>query len=276
MGTGLGPTLEFYTLVSKELQRADLGLWKGDPVKISSGISDSDKASTSKDGGPKKKEKVAEEEDCLEYVYATAGLYPVPVARGSSKSGGAKAKMRSKFTFLGKFIAKAVLDNRMVDLPFSRPFYQWLLREESALCAADLLNIDPTIAGTVAQLEEIARKKRRLDDDDKLTATERAARLAALTLDGCPVEELGLDFTLPGYPSVELRKGGKDIAVGLDNLPQYVALVAHWLLVEGVQGQMEAVREGFESVFPLDSLRMFYPDELDMIFCGSGGTRVRS
>lgn len=27
MGTGLGPTLEFYSLVSAELQRADLGLW---------------------------------------------------------------------------------------------------------------------------------------------------------------------------------------------------------------------------------------------------------
>jgi len=26
-GTGLGPTLEFYSLVSAELQRKDLGLW---------------------------------------------------------------------------------------------------------------------------------------------------------------------------------------------------------------------------------------------------------
>lgn len=29
MGTGLGPTLEFYALVSAELQRSDLGLWNG-------------------------------------------------------------------------------------------------------------------------------------------------------------------------------------------------------------------------------------------------------
>ena len=36
VGTGLGPTMEFYTLVSKELQRADLSLWKGESVKISS------------------------------------------------------------------------------------------------------------------------------------------------------------------------------------------------------------------------------------------------
>ena len=32
---------------------------------------------------------------------------------------------------------------------------------------------------------------------------------------------------------------------------------------------MEAVREGFESVFPMATLQMFYPDELDQIFCGS-------
>ena len=28
-------------------------------------------------------------------------------------------------------------------------------------------------------------------------------------------------------------------------------------------------REGFNSVFPLASLGMFYPDELDQIFCGT-------
>ena len=40
VGSGLGPTLEFYTLVSKEIQRADNGLWKGDTVKISSNMDD--------------------------------------------------------------------------------------------------------------------------------------------------------------------------------------------------------------------------------------------
>ena len=36
VGTGLGPTLEFYTLVSKELQRSDLELWRGDSLVVSS------------------------------------------------------------------------------------------------------------------------------------------------------------------------------------------------------------------------------------------------
>jgi len=32
VGTGLGPTLEFYALVSKELQKADLELWRGEMI----------------------------------------------------------------------------------------------------------------------------------------------------------------------------------------------------------------------------------------------------
>ena len=133
VGTGLGPTLEFYSLISKELQRADLQLWKGATVKIGT-------------------EDVMEEEeagsrDCVEYVYSDTGLYPLPIARNCKSSH--KSKIKNKFQFLGKFMAKAVLDNRyfqsdavqvsnlislhffrMIDLPFSQPFYQWLLGEE--------------------------------------------------------------------------------------------------------------------------------------------------
>lgn len=37
VGTGLGPTLEFYSLVSKEFQRADLEMWRGDCVEVVDG-----------------------------------------------------------------------------------------------------------------------------------------------------------------------------------------------------------------------------------------------
>lgn len=46
-------------------------------------------------------------------------------------------------------------------------------------------------------------------------------------------------------------------------------LVVHWYLVEGVGRQMECVREGVQAVFPISHLGLFYPDELDSIFCGS-------
>ena len=88
--------MEFYTLVSKELQRADLGLWKGDAVKISS-------ADVVMDGED-------EVDPCIEYVHSDTGLYPRPLPRSAKSSY--RNKIKNKFTFIGRFIAKAVLDNR--------------------------------------------------------------------------------------------------------------------------------------------------------------------
>lgn len=45
-------------------------------------------------------------------------------------------------------------------------------------------------------------------------------------------------------------------------------LVIEWYVREGVRRQMEALREGFESVFPLTQLHVFYPEELEQLFCG--------
>ena len=120
------------------------------------------------EAGKKKAESV--DEECVEYVYSSAGLYPLPLARNSKSSH--KNKIKSKFVFLGKFIAKAVLDNRMIDLPFSAPFYTWLLHGEQSLSSTrgDLHHIDPTIASTISQLEVVRRQ----------TPTFRAAKIALM------------------------------------------------------------------------------------------------
>jgi E3 ubiquitin-protein ligase TRIP12 len=41
------------------------------------------------------------------------------------------------------------------------------------------------------------------------------------------------------------------------------------MLVGGVHRQMEAWREGFDAVFPSSALRIFYQEELEMVFCGA-------
>lgn len=46
--------------------------------------------------------------------------------------------------------------------------------------------------------------------------------LESLNMNGCSVEDLGLDFTLPGFPNIELKKGGKDIPVTIYNLEEYL------------------------------------------------------
>ena len=51
----------------------------------------------------------------------------------------------------------------------------------------------------------------------------RQLALGSLTMSGGgTVEDLDLDFVLPGYPAIELKKGGKDIHVTLDNLDEYL------------------------------------------------------
>lgn len=85
VGTGLGPTLEFYALVSKELQRADLDLWHGSSNPSENG-----------------------------YVNSTHGLFPAPIPWNTKVSH--LAKLKTKFKFLGKFMAKAIYDSRMVKI----------------------------------------------------------------------------------------------------------------------------------------------------------------
>jgi E3 ubiquitin-protein ligase TRIP12 len=170
---------------------------------------------------------------------------------------------------MGKFMAKAVMDSRMLDIPLSPAFYKWALGQEHTLTAADIQYVDPIVAQSFYQLDEVLRQKKRIEMDKSHTAESRKLALDNLMLDGCSIEDLGLDFVMPGYPHIELKKGGKDIPVTLHNLEEYLRLVVHWTLVEGVYRQVEALREGFESVFPLSYLSLFYPEELEQLFCGS-------
>ncbi|KAK6633232.1 hypothetical protein RUM44_003833 [Polyplax serrata] len=232
VGTGLGPTLEFYALVSRELQRADLELWAGDKLEGPEGVT---------------------------YINSNQGLFPAPLSRSSKYTHTYLTKIKSKFRFLGKFMAKAVMDSRLLDLPFSLVFYRWLLGQEGSLYLPDLIYVAPQIHQTLAKLQKFVWRKA----SDKNSASDCDEI-------GCSIEDLCLTFTVPGHQDLELRKGGKDILVTEENLEQYIKLVSHWLLVEGVSRQMEALREGFEAVFPLQQLHMFYPEELDAVFCGSG------
>ncbi|KAK2847070.1 hypothetical protein Q5P01_010069 [Channa striata] len=264
VGTGLGPTQEFYALVSQELQRADLGLWRGEEVTLAN---------------PKGSQ------EGTKYMFSSRGLFAVPFGRTTKPAHIAKIKM--KFRFLGKLMAKAIMDFRLLDLPLGLPFYKWMLRHETSISSHDLVNIDPGVAKSIQHLEDIIRQKKRLEQDRSQvrrgstppdsrqrgspaeTRETLQQALESLNMNGCSVEDLGLDFTLPGFPNIELKKGGKDVPVTIYNLEEYLRLVVYWTLNEGVSRQFESFREGFESVFPLHHLQYFYPEELDQLLCGS-------
>ncbi len=133
-GTGLGPTLEFYTLVSRALQRSNLNMWLSTSV-----------TKTREPAGHKSKE------DEYEHVFNPNGLFPAPLQARDEK-------VIDLFEFMGTFIAKGVLDGRLLDLPLARPFYKVLLKQE--LTIDDLFLIAPEIGKTMKELTSLCAAKR--------------------------------------------------------------------------------------------------------------------
>lgn len=206
VGTGLGPTLEFYALVSAELQRSDLHLWNegdsykrqssaiGEVVKSSAVHIEDDNIAVSppashtglvitnpSNSGGKVVDPIidpssdslpvlltaAEENDrnaggvgntaAIMYVNSPHGLFPIPLARTVKQTH--MHRVKNKFRFLGKFMAKAIMDSRLLDMSFSTPFFRWLLAEESALSLLDLGCIAPEVQMTLCRLMDMVRQR---------------------------------------------------------------------------------------------------------------------
>ena len=60
------------------------------------------------------------------YVTRESGLFPAPLPQ----DGLMCSKVANLFWFLGAFLAKTLQDNRLVDLPLSRPFLKMLCQGE--------------------------------------------------------------------------------------------------------------------------------------------------
>ena len=138
----------------------------------------------------------------------------------------------------------------MLDLPLSELMCRVLLSEEETFSFRDLFQLDSQLARSLQQLHSFA-------------ANDQADN----------VEELYLDFILPGHQNIELLKGGKNKPVLGRNLEQYIDLVAHWSMVEGVRRQFQAMRAGFNELFDIKKLKIFHPWELPRLFCGSERAR---
>ena len=145
-GTGLGPTLEFYALVSHEFQRKDLHLWlyEGYWSELQETQQDSN--------GPV-------------YVFSPAGLFPAPVSVETNGREEVK-KVCELFGFIGRFVAKALLDERLLDTPFSVPFYKCLLGIELDLF--DLRLVYPSVGTTLVEFLQLLKTKRNIEQDGNL------------------------------------------------------------------------------------------------------------
>ena len=93
----------------------------------------------------------------------------------------------------------------MMDITFSQPFFRWILGQESTLELSDMQFIDTTLFKSLSQLNDVVVKKKAMEKDRSHTPETLRLALGNLTLDGLPIEDLGLDFVLPGYAGIELK-----------------------------------------------------------------------
>lgn len=224
-GSGLGPTLEFYSLVSSSFSR-------------------------------------------IHYMWNTSareglGLFPIPLTGNDTKL---KARVSNLFQKLGNFLARALLDSRQVDFHFNsllllaiRDWSEYSSRIMSCGCLRQvvdlLLQVDPVLASSLRQLLTYPEPDRLLDN--------RQIDTMSINYE---LEDLCLNFVLPGNSNYELVKNGRDIAVTRKNVTKYVTLVAKTILCEGIELQVESLRTGFAQLLPLEILRILSVSELDELF----------
>ncbi|KAJ4908887.1 E3 ubiquitin-protein ligase UPL4 [Raphanus sativus] len=236
VGTGLGPTLEFYTLVSRAFQDPDLGMWRSDRSSF---------AGKPREGSGS--------------LVAPSGLFPRPWSDTST----AFPDVLQKFVLLGTVVAKALHDGRVLDIPFSKAFYKLVLGQE--LSSFDIHFIDPELCKTLVELQALARRKKVFSESQ---SDARAAAKCDLSFRGTKIEDLCLEFTLPGYTDYVLAPHSANDMVNLDNLEEYIKAIVNATVCNGIQKQVEAFRSGFDKIFPIEHLEIFNEEELETLLCG--------
>ncbi|XP_011094716.1 E3 ubiquitin-protein ligase UPL4 isoform X1 [Sesamum indicum] len=242
VGTGLGPTLEFYTLVCHEFQRSGLGMWRDDTVPLQCTA-------------------VLETEN-TGFLVSPFGLFPRPWSPSlSASSSSVYSDVIEKFSLLGYIVAKALQDGRVLDLPFSKALYKLILGKELSLY--DIQSFDPASGRALLEFQAVVERKEYL----RSVCKEESADLD-VCLRNTKIEDLCLDFTLPGYPDYVLVPETDSRMVNLYNLDEYITLIVDATTKSGIARQVEAFKSGFDQVFPIKHLKVFTEEELERLLCG--------
>jgi E3 ubiquitin-protein ligase TRIP12 len=182
---------------------------------------------------------------------------PVPVSEQTTEMG---SKRFILFKALGTLVAKALLDSRVLDMPFSPTFIEMaVFGHASVQSMTAIANLDPSLHKSLSLLNEFIQQKNQQQEKDSST----------IRIQGASIEDLCLDFTLPGYPDIELVPQGKHLTVKLDNLQNYIDKIIDFTIGEGIKPLVKAFRKGFNQVFPINDLHSFSTMELLMMMGGS-------
>ncbi|XP_077232363.1 uncharacterized protein LOC143869185 [Tasmannia lanceolata] len=179
------------------------------------------------------------------FEYSAADNYTLQI---NPVSGLCNEEHLSYFKFIGRVAAMAIYHGKLLDAFFIRPFYKMMLKKPIQL--KDMESVDM----------EYYNSLRWIMDNDP--------------------EELDLYFAVDEdffgqMQQHELKPGGTDVAVTNDNKQEYIDLVIQWRFVSRIQPQMTAFLDGFDEVLPLNLIKVFDENELELLMCGIGEIDVR-
>ena len=237
IGTGIGPTKEFYSVFSRDCKRFEYDLWSGEPSKSRDGVL---------------------------YVNPQLGLFPSPKPSGNPRA-------EHCLSAIGMVMAKSLMDEHRMDINFSDAFYKCLFKknlEAQQLSLADFKYVMPSIYKFIESLVDALREKWSIENDKTLSVEEKEQFISKIVCDGCPFEDLCVNFTIPGSPDIEMEEGGSDTLLSIDNLEKYLKLLTWWVLYKNPQESIKTVRDGFGNFLNPRFMRFFYPHEYDGILCG--------
>ncbi|GFO42891.1 E3 ubiquitin-protein ligase huwe1-like [Plakobranchus ocellatus] len=149
----------------------------------------------------------------------------------------------SYFKFVGRIIAKAVYDNKLLDCYFTRSFYKHMLG--LAVKYTDMESEDYAFyQGLVFLLENSVEDL----GYDIYFSTE--------------IQEFGVTETR------ELVPNGSNVLVTDDNKREYVKLVCQMKMTGAIRQQLNAFLEGFYDIIPKKLVSIFTEQELELLISG--------
>ena len=228
---------EINTNISIFCQRYDLDLWIGDPINDLSGIV------------------------C---VNSPSGLFPKP--RLSLQQHTAL-----QLKAIGRVMARCIKDGKEIDFNFSKAFYKRLfgvptVSQEVAL--SDLKDVMPHVYAFVKKIINVLNMKLEIEKNESLSFEERKKAISDINFDGSSFKDLCINFTIPGFPDFEMKEGGKEIFLSIENVEEYLKLLLWCVLYKGPQIYVNTIIEGFEGVLPVNCLKMFSSEEIEYLLCG--------
>lgn len=179
------------------------------------------------------------------FEYSAADNYTLQI---NPVSGLCNEEHLSYFKFIGRVAAMAIYHGKLLDAFFIRPFYKMMLKKPIQL--KDMESVDMEYYNSLRWI---------MDHDPK---------------------ELDLYFSVDEdffgqMQQHELKPGGSEIPVTNENKQEYIDLVIQWRFVSRILPQMTAFLEGFDEVLPLNLIKVFDENELELLMCGIGEIDVR-